>query len=48
LVNMHHGKLWLESEEGRGTTFFIRLPIRQPILTTEDIEMGAGKTAVFS
>ncbi|MBP6468842.1 MAG: GAF domain-containing protein [Chloroflexi bacterium] len=30
LVNMHHGQLWLDSELGVGTTFFIRLPIRQP------------------
>jgi len=30
LVNMHHGKLWLESQVGRGTTFFILLPVKQP------------------
>jgi len=30
LVHMHHGKLWLESQVGRGTTFFIRLPKKQP------------------
>lgn len=27
IVNKHHGKLWLESEEGVGTTFFVELPI---------------------
>lgn len=29
LVQMHHGQIWLESEPGRGTTFYIRLPIHQ-------------------
>jgi two-component system sensor histidine kinase VicK len=26
IVDIHHGKIWLESEEGIGTTFFIELP----------------------
>lgn len=27
LVELHHGKIWAESEEGRGTTFFFSIPI---------------------
>ncbi|MBS1852996.1 MAG: PAS domain S-box protein [Acidobacteria bacterium] len=27
VVNRHQGKLWFETETGRGTTFFIRLPL---------------------
>jgi signal transduction histidine kinase len=27
IVDKHGGTLWLESELGKGTTFFIRLPI---------------------
>lgn len=29
VVDMHHGKLWFESEEKRGTTFYIVLPVNQ-------------------
>jgi len=27
IVEKHHGKIWFESENDKGTTFFIRLPI---------------------
>jgi two-component system NtrC family sensor kinase len=27
IVERHHGSIWVESEEGKGTSFFIRLPI---------------------
>jgi PAS domain S-box-containing protein len=30
MVEMHNGKVWLESSVGVGTTFFVRLPIKQP------------------
>ena len=30
LVEMHHGTVWFESEQGKGTTFFVSLPFEQP------------------
>lgn len=30
MVEMHNGEVWFESEIGAGTTFFVRLPIKQP------------------
>jgi light-regulated signal transduction histidine kinase (bacteriophytochrome) len=26
IVNRHHGKVWVESEPEKGTTFFIKMP----------------------
>jgi PAS domain S-box-containing protein len=30
IVKTHHGKIWFESEVGKGTTFFLRLPLGEP------------------
>ncbi|MFX1538315.1 MAG: ATP-binding protein, partial [Promethearchaeota archaeon] len=27
IVETHGGKIWLESEEGKGTTIFLQLPL---------------------
>lgn len=30
MVDLHHGRIWVESEPGKGARFFVELPIRQP------------------
>jgi signal transduction histidine kinase/GAF domain-containing protein len=35
LVQVHHGKIWFESEAGKGTTFHIELPSIAPVAASE-------------
>jgi len=41
IVNAHHGRIDVQSEPGRGTTFTVRLPVRPP----EGAEAAAGESA---
>jgi PAS domain S-box-containing protein len=36
VVKKHQGKIWFETEAGRGTTFFLELPIREPEIGKEN------------
>jgi signal transduction histidine kinase len=30
IIENHNGKIWFESEEGKGTSFFIEIPVSRP------------------
>lgn len=32
IVEAHHGKIWFESEENKGTVFYVELPVNEPVL----------------
>ena len=38
LVNLHHGKITCKSEEGKGTTFVVTLPVRKSAYQPEEID----------
>lgn len=37
VVDAHHGRIWVDSEEGKGTTFTIQIPARQPKQTDTSV-----------
>jgi len=41
IVNKHGGTLWFETECGKGTTFFIRLPIDAPTYASDAKQVAA-------
>jgi len=45
LVEMHRGEVWLESEVGKGSTFFVALPINGPDLMASMVTRQISETA---
>ncbi|MEB8434513.1 ATP-binding protein [Cocleimonas sp. KMM 6892] len=40
LIKLHHGEIWVESEEGFGSTFTVKLPIKQGKSESKDNKEG--------
>jgi PAS domain S-box-containing protein len=40
IVKHHQGRIWFKTEVGRGTTFFVRLPLEAPAITGANNETG--------
>jgi two-component system, chemotaxis family, sensor kinase Cph1 len=39
IVKMHGGRIWIESQQGHGATFWVALPVRAPFGTTQATEV---------
>lgn len=40
IAERHRGRVWVESELGKGSTFFLQIPLTQPRETAMDVESG--------
>jgi CheY-like chemotaxis protein/AraC-like DNA-binding protein len=48
IVEMHHGAVWAESEEGRGASFKAILPVSKSLFDENELfDDSAGKSALF-
>ncbi|MCB0549153.1 MAG: response regulator [Phaeodactylibacter sp.] len=50
LIELHGGKIWLESEPGKGTAFFFSLPAseEEPVVVEEEVKHNARQIAPAS
>ncbi|MEW6503075.1 MAG: ATP-binding protein [Chloroflexota bacterium] len=42
ITERHHGRVWVDSQLGKGSTFYMELPVDQPITMTEEAVKNGG------
>ena len=47
-IDLHHGQIRVESEEGKGTTFHIRIPILQKASSQTNVQVHSQQKEASS
>lgn len=42
ITERHHGRVWVDSQLGKGSTFYMELPVDQPVMMTEESVQNGG------
>lgn len=37
IIELHNGRMWVESDEGKGTTFTFQLPVEEPVVSSPSV-----------
>ncbi|QKS72898.1 response regulator [Paenalkalicoccus suaedae] len=47
IVEYHHGTIWVDSEEGKGSTFYVSLPLEDEAVINKTIKKGEGHVVMI-